>query len=617
MQETEDGEVLDIGPLDFRSSRGALPVESSPVDYRSRLQHLESASPCLNAIHTFLSTAVLFLSATSAFVDPSTLPPVPKLYYRTLALLSLSPESLTPAISQTVLLCLVALLAALAAFQLSIPLRELSRRSVGNNFLNVWLYLFKIVYPLPSLVVGANFGHFFLELTNSTATLRELLLSISCWVLHAWSITTTVSALHHKVPPSGGRPVQLAMLVLLLPALHSALPCFLAAFGDHHHPVYAIVLSSLVAIVVIVFLTINRSYRTLPNFLRFGTLSIVTALLSALWSFAEHAPAYIPVYLGACLLFALVLAVAFLLCPLPATPLPAEPPSLSPLAPVQPRRWPWTMFSFERQDFFCAGALLLGLLTMTLMNAFAATRMPLSPPLPDIVHGAFPVAATLRSGNYGSFQFSNIGCFVLAGSLIVANAVRPENTSVRKVAIIWAAVAFLRSFAFTLTGLPAPCGGLGNCPCADPDSIAMLSRANPLKMALIWALGCGVWLPHPQCGDLIVSGHTLFLWLFFRGFQDFVGRTFREPFGRLLLFPVAALTAASMAFIVIARNHYGVDVYFGWLLTEMLWQAYRVAEAAAQRPADPKEPSFVKFVRWIEIRTSPITPSRQSSDIGA
>jgi hypothetical protein len=97
----------------------------------------------------------------------------------------------------------------------------------------------------------------------------------------------------------------------------------------------------------------------------------------------------------------------------------------------------------------------------------------------------------------------------------------------------------------------------------------------------------------------------MWLWLSIRMVQDLIRRTFKEPFGSLILFPVVGLALASMVFIIIARNHYGVDVFLGAFLIELVWQSYGLA--ARGQPRDSPDSAIVKFVRWLETRHYPLS----------
>jgi hypothetical protein len=122
----------------------------------------------------------------------------------------------------------------------------------------------------------------------------------------------------------------------------------------------------------------------------------------------------------------------------------------------------------------------------------------------------------------------------------------------------------------------------------------------------------GIFLKYPQCGELIISGHTTSLWASFRSLADFLTRTFDQPFSRLGIFLNGAVVATFLGHIVTSRNHSGVNVFFGWLLPEAIWQIYQLAKNAAH-----KNMAVLRFIRWIETRKFPLTASTDSSETAA
>jgi hypothetical protein len=423
-----------------------------------------------------------------------------------------------------------------------------------------------------------------------------------CFVLLAWSVISTVSSLHHHITPVI-RSSSLRIATFLLPSVYSALPYILEALapGSSSHAPLTVAASSVIAALAL--------FR-IPD----GLPLLVCIPLSALRFVEGRWPSTADWYLLGCFVFVALLALAVHTYPAAGsrTPPAVRGEDIPDAAP----RWPWNMLSLTLQDLFCCVFFVGGFLFMTYTNAFAATRMPIANALPDVLHSAFPVADALRNRSSGALQLSNVGCLVSGGQLTVAWICRPRNLNVRRLSFVWGAMVILRSVAFSLTALPAPCAGLANCPCARPETIQLLASTAPIKIAIRWLVGVGVWMTYPQCGDLIVSGHTIFQWVGFRTLREFFVVAMPQPFARLAIFVNAALIAGSLAHIIIARNHYGVDVFLAWILTEMAWLMYGLAAEIAKRPPQKSEKGVVKFVRWIETRQFPLETGRDSSDDG-
>ncbi|EAY19957.1 hypothetical protein TVAG_402110 [Trichomonas vaginalis G3] len=160
--------------------------------------------------------------------------------------------------------------------------------------------------------------------------------------------------------------------------------------------------------------------------------------------------------------------------------------------------------------------------------------------------------------------------------------------------------------------MPAPCAGLPNCPCADPKELDRLRSLNPLKIALTWTFGFGMFAKLPQCGDLIVSGHTMFMWQSSRWIMETTSRmlpTLGSTFvklGSLYTFLIG------ICYITLSRNHYTIDIWFGFLLSEGCYYLYGLLE---ERVDDANNNSIpVKILRWFETRKYPIMKEEYESD---
>jgi hypothetical protein len=401
-------------------------------------------------------------------------------------------------------------------------------------------------------------------------------------------------------------------MIYFLPSFYAALPFSLRSVLPHAHiPWVMVAAAAAAAAVAVLHLAMRRPYRTQKEVRWIGFLFVESVPVSLIWCIEELRPPGVLAWLAVCALIAV--PIWFCAGCLPVGRAVADDnDSAEPIA-TEPVRWPRSILPCERTDLFVTAYFALSLVVMTYCNAHAARRMPLGPALPDVAHDIFPVGDELRrSRQFGAFQFSNIACLLNGVSMIIALIIRPEHVNARKPAVIYATVAYIRAVAFTVTGLPAACAGLAKCPCADPATVKAFREKSPLAIAMGWLIGAGIYLPHPQCGDLIISGHTMWLWLSWKMMKDVINRLFKEPFDRLLRYLTLALVMPSMIYIIIVRNHYSVDVFFGWLLIEVLWIAYSVAEVAARKPRKGTDMWLVKLVRWIETRQTPLAARRAS-----
>eukprot|EP00940_MAST-03C_sp_MAST-3C-sp2_P000270 g270.t1 len=115
----------------------------------------------------------------------------------------------------------------------------------------------------------------------------------------------------------------------------------------------------------------------------------------------------------------------------------------------------------------------------------------------------------------------------------------------------------LRFFTYAVTGLPGPAY---HCRPGEPDSVfegSIFSLSNPDKH---------------NCGDLIFSGHMLFVLMMACTVTHYRKEYFERRWLRVLVVYFMWLIAALQAmFIIMARNHYSVDVVVALYVSPMLW----------------------------------------------
>jgi hypothetical protein len=489
---------------------------------------------------------------------------------------------------------------------------QTTRTSIANaSLLRFWIVSQRLLLPLPASSLGSLFGLLTIRLTSTLDQSRSLLVDIACITLWVWVVSSTLSAYSGSGYTRGSdvcqirqRFVTFEVFVTSLPLLLSVIPyVFDLIFGDKYLSSTFFFAVAALTNLLLGLVTLFKLPYVDPRMNSFMSFVFFEAIpVSGLWFFFEHSPNSLGLYLLLAFGFAVFAWPLTHLCSSSEaqqnTELPAEEE-----APQPPLPWPHNVWSLTIQDVFVTGYFVAGALVMVFANALAARNMPLSDPLPDVAHRAFNVAEELRnSASFGPLQLSNIAIIIEAVWMITSIFATPNALNIRRAFFIYSTVAFMRSVAFCITALPPPCAGMPKCPCADPEAVHALRSANPAKIAFSWLFGLGIVLKYPQCGDLIVSGHTQFLWNGLRVIQNCNRGVYREPFLSLINTALFGFILTSMAFIIIVRNHYSIDVFFGWILTELLWMWYRAAQAAITRPASPSDPWYVKFVRWVEKR---------------
>ena len=255
------------------------------------------------------------------------------------------------------------------------------------------------------------------------------------------------------------------------------------------------------------------------------------------------------------------------------------------------------------QNIFMVIFYLTVLAVSLLLNALAAQRMPMTGRLPDLLQERLNIGNTLRSNTDAKTQFHNIYVssliIIISTSLIWANGC----VNVRKFFFLHGLMFALRAIAFTVTNLPAPCSGLSNCPCADPDIIKFLNQKGILAISSAWLFGVGMFMKYPQCGDLIISGHTATITIVLLHLKEIITRRFSPRICNILTFVNLPPLLYTLVYIIAAHNHYTVDVFFGLTMTYLVHQLYTSIERHFDRGDNNTYDSFLyRFIYWYETR---------------
>lgn len=500
----------------------------------------------------------------------------------------------------------------------------------GKNVVSrIHVFMNMIVLPIPSIAIGAHFGFFFLKLVHSTTYAVELLMAGACFVLYLWN-----SWNFNRSYNSGGVGRRNSLqtkqeyafvktVIDILPCIFSAMPWILEALitPSRIHSTVHIIVVAVSGIVLCVVCVSFHPFLSMASNRHVIWLAITSTLFSAAWYFCEKHKSYAGIHFAVCLITGIILLFIF-----ESTEDEQEGPAamevdvihdalvlhMEDVSHEEPEQvvskpWPLSLFSFHLQDLVLGIFTFSGVAFMLWMNVITAKQMPAMQALPDVGHATFRVADVIRtSEQYGTFQFSNLAVFACISLLVVGYLIYPNKLNMRRPVFCYGVLAFIRGLAFSMTKMPAPCAGSENCPCADPKILKMIKETDSFSIWLSWLFGLGMHITFPQCGDLVISGHTMFLWLAMRMLHDFLPKFMWGPVASLVNFAVTGLVAAAMLYIIIAKNHYSIDVYFGALFTEFVWSLYRVSQQAASKIDSNNHYWLVKLVQWIESRPVPL-----------
>jgi hypothetical protein len=476
--------------------------------------------------------------------------------------------------------------------------------------------LYQVMVPILSLILSCNTAYYFYRLTIDLLTVKELLICGLALVLCIWLIVSMSEGYYSRCKSPG-----FENFVMIFPMMHGALPVFMRLLTTHEgiRPVARCFLAIIVSIIGLIWVISQKPFMNPKSNRRMAFMFLISAPLSGLWmihdGFSEFSLIYV---ISVCVFIGISWFIAKSAEGAWQDPLefvtemreersvdtfPMEDLDSDTPLPSGISRW----ISWEQQDRFLFIWILCTLGLMTLVNALASRNMPLFDRLPDRTHDRFAVASQIRQSPwFGTFQISNIICMGLGLLAFIVLVLFPYKVNVRRVLAIYGTLCVLRPISFYVTSLPAPCAGLANCPCADPEVIWALRNANPLVMAFGYMFGLGIFLRYPECGDLIISGHMMFMWLIMKFLHSGLKNGLRPSVATFVNLLISETVMIAAVYIIISRNHYSVDVVLAIILTEILWTAYCSAQSSARRPASRGDFWLVKVVRWIETRQYPL-----------
>ncbi|EKX30788.1 hypothetical protein GUITHDRAFT_122998 [Guillardia theta CCMP2712] len=155
----------------------------------------------------------------------------------------------------------------------------------------------------------------------------------------------------------------------------------------------------------------------------------------------------------------------------------------------------------------------VSIIFMDYINTFGYDRVPMnSPPLPDIGFDAIAKVSGSEAPVSLPFNPTDFATICICASVILLSIYEWRTCRNRKLKHLFAIYAILmnmRTVTIISTTLPIP---YTKGPCRD-DHRPITNRFLT-GLGYAFALGFKQFLSTPQCGDLIFSGHTTFMWIF-------------------------------------------------------------------------------------------------------
>lgn len=516
-----------------------------------------------------------------------------------------------------------------------------------SNYLKIWIILLRLFLPLPGTIIGCQVGYFFVQLTHKIYP-NQVFFSIFTGVFWCWAVITS-SLLYnsHKFKRSSDicqiRPnyIQFDCFMTILPMVYTIFPYTISVFvSSPSNSIFYLCVTILLSIFVISFVLLKKPYYndTMNHFVIF--LFLIKIPISFSWKIEISCPNNFEMYLLFCLIFMIgSFALIKLLSTCNICHNTAQLTNQQSLQIMNEQtqnnnihnqdseiqidfqydndqsnhsstcdpfiNWPYpfNLISLTYTDIFVLSYIILSAIIMTIANSVAAQRMPVQKALPDLIQDRFNVSDYLRTKVANSpFQISNVLILTQISLLVIFIFTVPQYLNLRRLLFIFGTLYLIRGVSFLITSLPAPCSGSPNCPCADANVIKSFNEGGTMKIAFTWLFGIGIFLKYPQCGDLIISGHTLALWLISRTICSVMVDVIPKPFNWLANGSLITLTVIALIYIILSRNHYSIDVWFGFIFSEILYGYYNSLAALSVLPPRQTDHFSLKVVRFVETR---------------
>jgi hypothetical protein len=231
---------------------------------------------------------------------------------------------------------------------------------------------------------------------------------------------------------------------------------------------------------------------------------------------------------------------------------------------------------FNRRSLALLGWTIIAIYVMNIFNALAYSRMPVQESLPDVVADSWKGFARLRaSDSYMRNQPADMLSVILTIASILSLITFWDKSNVKKLAVVYNLSLHLRTILFSVSGLPPTCIGTPKCPCAViPWAVVSHNYSIP-NVAFKYTFGLGLFLDTvPQCGDLTMSGHTIYLWVLALFCLETLSKVFSGCVIKLIKLVVVATLLMMTTTIVLIRNHYTIDILLGTVFTNLLWMLH-------------------------------------------
>ncbi|KAH0789461.1 hypothetical protein GPJ56_006610 [Histomonas meleagridis] len=222
--------------------------------------------------------------------------------------------------------------------------------------------------------------------------------------------------------------------------------------------------------------------------------------------------------------------------------------------------------------------------------------------LPDLVTDSFKKYGRYRgSTSYMNHQPADLVSIVVTTLAIVFSVFRWDLVNLPKFVCVYAVSLHLRTILFSVTVLPPVCIGYNNCKCQSIPYANLSSNYSIPKIALIYTFAMGLFLNEvPQCGDLTMSGHTVYIWALIRYLFEILDKIFCGKIYKTIKIVVYSTVCLVLVTIVMIRNHYTIDIILGSVFTNAIWELYSKLQIVRSFDHQFSSSFLGKFINWME-----------------
>uniref|UniRef100_A0A0K0E3B4 PAP2_C domain-containing protein n=1 Tax=Strongyloides stercoralis TaxID=6248 RepID=A0A0K0E3B4_STRER len=225
----------------------------------------------------------------------------------------------------------------------------------------------------------------------------------------------------------------------------------------------------------------------------------------------------------------------------------------------------------------------------TVILSYVHDFRPTSKPLPDISFSFTPYTPSLLYYN----EFIMVSLSLTALTICILHKYR--WILLRRLFIIAAILYFGRMFALLFTTLP---NADPNYPCAPRFTDNNRTISGVLRRAIRVFFGAGLQVNGNLnlCGDYIYSGHTVILVISTLFINEYSPKKWK--YIHLITWPV---TFIGIAFLLISRGHYTIDVAISyWLTTRIFWEYHTFTANPYLRNVKSRDNHLQKY-GWLFI----------------